>query len=217
MSKPSIQDCRLYVILDRDALRGRDPLPVAQAAIRGGADLLQWRDKKACDEEFLEVAQALRDLTGRLKSIFVVNDRVDVACVVAADGVHVGQRDLPIAQVRRRVGNSMLIGCSTHSLDQAEKAQQAGADYLGVGPVFATPTKPDVRPVGLPLIESVHPVIRIPWFAIGGIDFEKIPEVLSAGAKRVAVVRAVSGAKDPLRAARALKMQISSFRNSVFR
>lgn len=217
LSKPSIQDCWLYVIIDRDALRGRDPLEVAEAALRGGADLVQWRDKKATDPRFLEVADALRDLTRRMKSILVVNDRVDAACRVGADGVHVGQGDLSIAQVRRQVGDSMFIGCSTHSLDQAREAEGAGADYIGVGPVFATPTKPDAQPVGLQLIERIHRVIRIPWFAIGGIDFDKIPEVLSAGASRVAVVRAVAGADDPSAAARALKKQMSSFQHSIVR
>lgn len=183
-------------------------MEVAEAAIRGGADLIQWRDKASSDQEFLKTAQALRDLTKRLQVIFVVNDRVDVASLVGADGVHLGHEDLPIERVRAWVGSSMLIGRSTHSLEEAKMAESSGADYIGVGPVYSTPTKPDYKAVGLKLVESVGAVIRIPWFAIGGIDFEKISEVLSAGATRVALVRALAGADDPCAAACALKAQM---------
>ncbi len=210
MNKISFQNCRLYTIVDRSAIAGRDPVAVAEAAIRGGADVIQWRDKQASDLDFLAVAKALRELTRRLPAIFVVNDRVAAAMLAQAGGIHLGHEDLPVREVRSLVGRSMLIGRSTHSLKEAQEAEAAGADYIGVGPVFATPTKPDYPVVGLDLVRQVAPAIRIPWVAIGGIDLHSLPLVLSAGATRVAAVRAVAGASDVEGAARALKQQISS-------
>lgn len=195
----------LYAIIDRKALRGRDPIRVAEAAVRGGADWIQWRDKEASDREFLEVARELRELTRRLKAFFLVNDRVAVALLVKADGVHLGHEDLPVQEVRSLIGPSLWIGRSTHSLEEAKQAEADGADYLGVGPVFPTPTKPDYRPVGLELVRQASREIKIPWFAIGGIDLQNAPLVLSAGAVGVAVVRAVAGAGDPEAAAGAFK------------
>ena len=152
LSKPSLQQVRLYVIVDRVALAGRDPVQVAEAAIRGGADAIQWRDKSAPDREFLETARVLRDLTRKHGTLFVVNDRVAAALLVQADGVHVGHEDLPVQAVRSLAGQEMLIGRSTHSLEEAKAAEQAGADYIGVGPIFSTLTKPHYPAVGVDLI-----------------------------------------------------------------
>ena len=210
MSKPSIQKARLYVIVDRAVLQGRDPVETAAAAVRGGADVIQWRDKEAPDGEFLEMARLLRERVGKLGALFVVNDRVAVAIAARADGVHVGHEDLPVPAVRALVGNSMLIGRSTHSLEEALEAERQGADYIGVGPVFATPTKPGVPAVGLELVRQARGKVQIPWVAIGGIDLENVGLVSSAGAACVAVVRAVAAASDPEAAARALKGRLSS-------
>ena len=210
MSRISFGGCRLYVIVDRQAVGPRDPAAVAEAALRGGADVIQWRDKQAPDRESLSVARALRDLTGRYRRLLIVNDRVDVALLAEADGVHLGHQDLPVAEARRLVGDSMLIGRSTHSLPEALEAQSQGADYVGVGPVFQTPTKPDAPAVGLGLVRQVALAIRIPWVAIGGIDQRTLALVLSSGAPRIAVVRAVSGAADPEQAARDLKSRLIS-------
>lgn len=185
-------------------------MTVAEAAVRGGADVIQWRDKQATDREFLETARRLKERVQKSGALFVVNDRVAVAMAVQADGVHVGHEDLPVPEVRALVGNSMLIGRSTHSLQEALEAESQGADYLGVGPVFATPTKPGYPPVGLELVKQVREKIRIPWVAIGGIDLENVGLVSSAGAARVAVVRAVAAASDPQAAARLLKGKLSS-------
>lgn len=204
MKKNSLRNCRLYVIVDRAAIGRRDPVRVAEAAVRGGADVIQWRDKAARDGEFLAVARAMRRVV-RGGALFVVNDRVAVALRVGADGVHVGHEDLPVADVRLLAGRRFLIGRSTHSWAEARQAAASGADYLGVGPIFSTPTKPDYRPVGLELVRRAAPAIRIPWFAIGGIDLGNLPLVLSAGAARVAVVRAVAAASDPEETARAFK------------
>ena len=176
--------------------------------MRGGADVIQWRDKSASDSEFLTTAQLLRRATRKQGRLFIVNDRVKVALQVHADGVHLGHEDLPIRSARSLVGDSMLIGRSTHSLAEARSAEEEGADYLGVGPIFPTPTKPEYQPVGVELIRQVASVIRIPWVAIGSIDLKTVPLVLSAGAHRVAVVRAVVAAPDPESAARVIRQQI---------
>lgn len=205
LKKNSIRDSRLYVIVDRAALNGRDPVQVATAAVRGGADLIQWRDKTAPDSEFLKTARALQEAIRPMGALFIINDRVEIALRVPADGVHVGHQDLSVTEVRARVGSRLLIGRSTHSLAEARQAEVDGADYLGVGPIFSTPTKPDYPAVGLELVRQVAPAIRTPWFAIGGIDLGNLPLVLSAGAARVAVVRAVAAASDPEEATRAFK------------
>lgn len=170
--------------------------------------MIQWRDKTSSDREFLVVARDLRSLTRASGTIFIVNDRIHIAQLAQADGVHLGHEDIPLQEARSLVGGSLLIGRSTHSLEEASQAQAAGADYIGVGPIFATPTKPNYEPVGLDLIRAVKPVIRIPWVAIGGIDLNTLPLVLSAGAGRVALVRAVAGASDVEGAARAFKEEL---------
>lgn len=208
MKSSSIEKARLYVIVDREALGGRDPVEVAEAAVRGGADVIQWRDKQAPDKEFLETALRLRKAVRG--ALFIVNDRVAAAMEAKADGVHVGHEDMPVPEVRALVGQSMLIGRSTHSLPEALEAERQGADYIGVGPVFSTPTKPGYQPVGLELVRQVSGKIRIPWVAIGGIDLENAGLVSSAGAVRVAVVRAVAAASNPEAAARALKGKLPS-------
>lgn len=209
MNKPSIRDAKLYVIVDRSVLGGRDPVEVAAAAARGGADVIQWRDKQGPDGEFLETARRLREETRHQGILFIVNDRVAAALHSKADGVHVGHEDLSVPEVRIMVGDSMLIGRSTHSLEEALEAERQGADYIGVGPVFATPTKPGAPAVGLELVRQVRGKVRIPWVAIGGIDLENAGLVSSAGAACLAVVRAVAAASDPEAAARSLKGKLA--------
>ncbi|OGX41450.1 MAG: thiamine-phosphate diphosphorylase [Omnitrophica WOR_2 bacterium RIFCSPHIGHO2_02_FULL_68_15] len=196
---------RLYVIVDAECCAGRDPVAVAEAAADGGADILQWRAKSWPADRRETVARALAAALAPRPVLFIINDHVELALAVGADGVHLGQDDLPAAAARPLMGPDRLIGVSTHSLEQALAAQQAGADYIGVGPVFATPTKPDARAVGPELVRQVAGRIAIPFVAIGGIDQANLPLVLSSGATRVAVVRAVAGAPDVRRAAQALK------------
>lgn len=210
MSRLSLRGCRLYVIVDGQAVGGRDPVEVAVSALRGGADAVQWRDKAASDKLFYETALRLREATRPFGKPFIVNDRVAVALAVGADGVHLGHEDLPIDAARGIVGDRLLIGRSTHSLEEACAAEAAGADYLGVGPVFPTPTKPDYPQVGLELIAQAAARIRIPWVAIGGIDLENLPLILSAGATRVAVVRAIAAVSHPEAAARSFQERMSS-------
>jgi thiamine-phosphate pyrophosphorylase len=183
---------------------------VVEAALQGGVRLLQYRAKADArgvdgalldDQARLQQARALRDLTARHGALFIVNDRIDLALAVEADGVHLGQGDLPPAIARRLLGPERLIGRSTHCLSQLQQAVADGCDYVGVGPVHATPTKPGREPVGLDYVHQAAAASPIPFFAIGGIDAGNLGAVRTAGATRVAVVRAITEAADPRRAA----------------
>jgi len=206
--KWNVRSCsawKLYVIVDRAAVGDRDPAEVASAAIRGGADAIQLRDKAASARQLLEEGRRLLPLTQAAGIPLILNDRVDVARAMQADGVHLGQEDLLIKDARDILGPDRLIGQSTHSVEQALAAQEEGADYLGLGPIFPTPTKPDYGSVGTGLIGEVAARVRLPIVCIGGIDQGTVGQVLAAGGQRVAVVRAVCGADDPEAAARTLK------------
>lgn len=201
----SSSDWRLYVIVDRDAAKGRDLVWITTQAIQGGADVIQLRDKTAPTKTVIAEGKRLLEVTRPAGVPLIINDRVDVAVAAGADGVHLGQEDLPIAAARRLLGSERIIGTSTHSLIQALEADQEELDYLALGPVYPTPTKPDYPPVGLKLIGEVSARIRHPLVVIGGVDGTRLPEVVAAGATCVAVVRAVCGAVDPEAAARILK------------
>jgi thiamine-phosphate pyrophosphorylase len=170
-----------------------------EAAIRGGVDLVQLRDKELPDGRLLAALRGARHVTRRLGVPLVVNDRPDLAVLAEADAVHVGQDDLPVAEARRF---GVAVGLSTHT---AAEVDAADADYVGVGPVFETPTKAGRRPVGLELVRHAAAHARVPWFAIGGIDRTNVAEVVGAGATRIAVVRAIGDAGDPEAAARELR------------
>ncbi|MBI4341094.1 MAG: thiamine phosphate synthase [Candidatus Omnitrophica bacterium] len=206
---------QLYVILDRAAAGGRDLREVAAAAVRGGADALQLRDKTSSDDAVAVEARRLLPVARAGGVPLILNDRVAVAMAVGADGVHVGQDDWPMARVRRTIGPTMLVGQSTHSVEQAAAAQAAGADYIGFGPLFATPTKPEYPPIGTGLIRQAAAQVSIPLVCIGGVDHDTIGEALAAGARCVAVVRAVCAAADPEAAARQLKSRIAQFRRAA--
>ena len=179
---------------------------VAEAALRGGVDMVQLRDKQAADAELLECAAQLRALCSEAGALLWINDRPDLALAAGADGVHVGQEDAPVAEVRRRVGPHVLVGLSTHSPPQLAAGLASGADQLSVGPVWATPTKEGRPGAGLDYVRHAarHAGER-PWFAIGGIDLDTVEDVVRAGARRVVVVRAIREAADPEAAARALR------------
>lgn len=204
-----MRDFRLYVIIDKKAALGRDLVYIAGEAIAGGADVIQLRDKESEAREFVEAGRAMRKAVGKEKTLFIINDRPDIALAVGADGVHLGQDDLPVDCARSILGKDKIIGLSTHSLEQASAAQDSGADYIGVGPVFSTPTKPGYKAVGLGLIRKVKEMDGIPFVAIGGISAANIGDVIAAGASRVAVVRAVCGAEDIRGAAKSLKDKLS--------
>jgi thiamine-phosphate pyrophosphorylase len=206
-----LRDARLYVITSAAHPDGRDLVAQSEAALRGGADILQLRHKDLKDSALLSIARELRRLTDRYGALFIVNDRPGVALLVDADGVHVGQDDLSVDAVRRVMGPGKLVGVSTHAPEQARKALEDGADYIGVGPVFPTPTKAGRPAVTLEYVRQVVQMnLPIPFFAIGGIDETNIPEVMAAGARRVAVVRAVMASQDPEESARIIKKTVYS-------
>lgn len=172
-------------------------LPTVEAALQGGMALVQYRDKHSDDHLRLELAQKLKALCHRYGALFLINDRVDLALAVEADGVHLGQSDLPIAAARQLLGSQRIIGRSTTNPDEMQRAIAEGADYIGVGPVFATPTKPDKAAAGLDYVRYAAEHATVPWYAIGGINTDNLSEVLQAGAERVAVVRAIIDAENP--------------------
>jgi thiamine-phosphate pyrophosphorylase len=193
----------LYAILDVDRLAGRAPGPSAEALARGGAAIVQLRAKRAPDRRLVALAGATRDGARRGGALFVVNDRPDVALMVGADGVHVGQDDLPPADVRRLLGPDAIIGRSTHSLAELRAAVVEPVDYVAVGPIFATATKPDAEPVvGLETLRAARALTALPLVAIGGIDRARARDTLSAGADGLAVISALLDAPDLERAAR---------------
>lgn len=189
-----------------------EPLPVRrlEEALAGGVDVLQLRMKDASDEEIIAAARVFRRLCDRHGALFVLNDRPDLVEACGADGVHVGQEDVPAAEARAVVGPDRIVGFSTHSREQIEAAAEADVDYIAVGPVFATPTKPGRPAVGLELVRVAAEIAPVPWFAIGGIDVESAASVVEAGARRLAVVRAIRDAADPRAAARALRALLDS-------
>jgi thiamine-phosphate diphosphorylase len=198
---------RLHVVTDAKVSRGRSHLEVAEAAIAGGADVLQLRDKEASGGRLYREALQLRKLTRDAKVPFIVNDRLDIALAVDADGVHVGQSDLPASVVRGVMGPGKILGVSVDTVEEAVQAEKDGADYLGVGPVFeARGTKPDAgEPVGLDRIARIRRHCRIPIVAIGGINADNVRRVREAGADAVAVISAIVSADDISHATRQLR------------
>lgn len=202
-------DWTLYVITDSKLSGGRSHLEVAQAAIRGGATVVQLRDKEATTRQLVETGRVLRDLTRERGVTFIVNDRVDVALAVEADGVHLGVDDMPVPIARRLMGPGAIIGFSPETVEQARQAEAEGADYLGVGAVFGTGTKPDAGPpIGVEGLRAMVRAVSIPVVAIGGITADNAAQCIRAGAAGVAVISAVVAAEDVEAAARRLREQL---------
>ena len=195
---------RLYLVVEA-SLPGRRLEDVLEAALAGGVDVVQLRDKHASDDQIVRVGAAFRSLCDSHGALFVVNDRADLALACDADGVHVGQDDAPVDEVRRALGDDLLIGLSTHSPQQIAAADESSADYIGVGPVYETATKPGLEAVGERLVRHARARATRPFFAIGGIDARNAAGVVAAGARRIAVVRAIRDAEDPRAAASALR------------
>ncbi len=187
----------LYGLTDEGLSRGRSLEEVSRALLAAGVRILQYREKKLKDGEMLEKCRLLRRITAEYNACFMVDDAVDIAMLCQADGVHVGQEDIPLADVRALVGSSMCIGVSTHGPEQALAAVSSGADYIGVGPIYATRTKEDVcPPVGLEYLDWVREHISIPFVCIGGIKIHNIGEVAAHGARCCALVSEFVGADD---------------------
>jgi thiamine-phosphate pyrophosphorylase len=215
-----LRDARLYLICD-SLPGGRDLRELLPPAIAGGVDIVQLRDKLLAADELTSIAREASALCRRLGALFIVNDRPEIALAAGADGVHVGQQDMSVEQTRELLGEAMLVGLSTHAPAEIDAAQRGTAarhpgshaardnlarvDYIGVGPVYSTPTKPGRPATGLDLVRYAAAHSRLPFFAIGGIHAGNATAVLAAGARRLAVVRAIAEAPEPVRAARELR------------
>jgi thiamine-phosphate pyrophosphorylase len=206
---------RLYMVCpERGAAGAEDPSGLEQlvrAAAAGGVDVVQLREKHLPDEQLAPLASALRGACERAGALLIVNDRPQVALAAGADGVHVGQDDMPVAEARELVGPDMLIGLSTHARAEVDARDASQADYIGVGPVHETPTKPGRPAVGLELVRYAAEHARAPFFAIGGLHAGNLAAVLEAGARRAVVLRAVAAASDPRSAARELRALLDAY------
>jgi len=216
--KKSLSQFKLYAVTDLKG-DGAGLLEKVEAAYRGGVDIVQLRAKATSDGALLNLAKKIQAMAAKAGKLFFINDRVDITLLSQADGVHLGQDDMPIADARllaRRAGAEILVGKSTHSIDQARAAFEEGVDYIGVGPIFTTPTKPGRAAVGLELIRQVTQAkLPIPFVAIGGIDLINIQQVFDAGATRVACVRAIFDQEDVYHAAQQLSQQWSPISHEV--
>jgi thiamine-phosphate pyrophosphorylase len=204
------RDVKLYVMLSSGRCKSGSLREVARAAVAGGADAIQLREKDIEDDAFLAYAAELRELTDQTDRLLIINDRADIAAIVGADGLHLGQRDLPITDARRLLRPGAFIGRSCHSVQQAQQAINEGADYVALGPIYRTATK-DRQPVGPGLLDEIRKVyetVPLPVVAIGGINADNVAEVVQRGAKCVAVCSAVNDADDPQAAAEAIRKQL---------
>ena len=205
MKKDAV-DYALYLVTDRGLSLGRSTLEIVRGAVAGGVTCVQLREKGTSTRAFIEEALALKAFLHPRRIPLIINDRVDVALVVGAAGVHLGQGDMPLADARRLLPPGSIVGISAESLGDAVAAEQGGADYIGVSPVFSTPTKGDTAPpLGLEGVRSIRGAVGIPLVGIGGIGLENAEEVIGAGAHGIAVVSAIVSSEDPERAAKALK------------
>jgi thiamine-phosphate pyrophosphorylase len=193
----ALQGARLYGILDLGYVSEEDALAVARKMLEGGVQLLQLRAKGRSPQEIRPIARDLSRFCSVHQVPFILNDHPELVPETGADGAHVGQDDVSVAEARTLAGEHAIVGKSTHSLAQALAAGKEGPDYIGFGPLFATPTKPDYPPIGLNEIMQAHRLVSLPVFCIGGIKRENLPEVLAAGARRVVIVSGILKAPDP--------------------
>ena len=208
-------DYSLYLVTDRSLARGRSTLEIVRAAVDGGATVVQLREKDCSTREFIEQGMAIKDFLKGRGVPLIINDRVDVAQAVEADGVHLGQTDMPLGMAKKILADSMIIGISAESLQDAVEAEKGGADYLGVSPIYATPTKTDTAPpLGLEGLREIRKAVRIPLVGIGGLNRDNAAEVIRNGADGVAVVSAIVAADDPQTTAGALRQMIIEARQT---
>ena len=206
----------LYIITDQRISHGKSHLEVAEAALAGGATVIQFRDKEMKDSEAVVACREIYKLTKKKGVSFIVNDRVEIAKAVDADGVHLGQEDMSFSSARKILGKEKIIGISVETVEQALKAVEGGADYLGVGPIYPTASKPDAGKVlGIARLKEIRESVNIPIVAIGGINENNLEEVLRAGADGVAVISAVVSASDITEACRKLKNKIEYIKKKL--
>ncbi len=187
----TLDECRLYGIVDLGYVEESEAARIVEQMVQGGVDLIQLRGKGRSLDELAGYAARLHELTARSSTPLIVNDHAEIAGHIPVEGVHVGQDDDSIEFARRKAGRQIMVGKSTHSIKQALAAQREGADYIGFGPIFATPTKPDYPPIGLADIRRLHAEVSLPIFCIGGINIYNLQSVIDAGAKRVVMVSAL--------------------------
>jgi len=200
LRKALLRKSLLYLILDKPEFSKLSPR---------GIGLIQLRDKVSPKADVLRSALKLARFLNKSKTLFIVNDYIDVAILSGADGVHLGQKDLPLKQARLLLGRDKIIGISCHNLRQALKAQREGADYIGIGPIYPTATKPEYRPIGLRVLRKLKNKIKIPYFAIGNVNAGNIGEIIAAGARRIAVSQAILKADNPAYAASLLFKKVN--------
>jgi thiamine-phosphate pyrophosphorylase len=211
--KPQNIDYSLYLVTDRGLAGGRSTLDIVRSAVQGGVTCVQLREKDCSTLEFIEQAVTIKDFLKSQGVPLIINDRVDVALAVEADGVHLGQSDMPLDIAKKIIGDSMIIGISAESLEDAIRAEEGGADYLGVSPIYATPTKTDTAPaLGLEGLRAIRENVGIPLVGIGGLNRETAAAVIQNGGDGVAVVSAIVAAGDPMMAAADLKQIIDGAR-----
>ena len=204
-------DWRLYLVTDRGLARGRPIAWVVEAAVRGGATAVQLREKSCGTRELVELGRELKKLLGPRGAPLIINDRVDVALEIGADGVHIGQQDMDYERARGLMGPDAIIGLSIETIEQARASERLGVDYLGVGPVFATATKLDAAPpLGVAGVAEIRAITRHAIVAIGGMGLENARQAIESGADGVAVVSAICAADDPERSARELRQTIDA-------
>ena len=203
-SKKRLKEASLYLILDADVLSYKELLGVLKPAVRAGVDIVQLRSKNGSAKDILEFCKQAKKITAR-KALFIVNDRIDLALLANADGVHLGQEDVSYTQARKMMGSGAIIGVSCQKLEQAKLAQAQGVDYIGFGSIFKTKTKPERQPMNLKLLKKVSETIKTPVFPIGGINLKNLNQVTAQGAGRVAVCRDILLAKDTVKVVREFK------------
>jgi len=203
-----LKNWKLYVILDKQLIGSRNIKILTEEVVKGGADVIQLRDKISSARDFIKDAETVRAITRQHGIQFIVNDRIDIAKAVYADGVHLGQSDIPIEKARSILNRFKIIGISCHSAEEALNAQSQGADYIGWGPIFKTSTKINVNEIGVDSIDTIKKLLNIPVVCIGGINMSNIKGLLDRGVKTVAVASAVIFSKDPRIATQEIKNSI---------
>lgn len=213
LPKNLLNSARLYLVTDQELSENHDTVKTVEEALMGGVDIVQLREYSLTDSELLVMAREVRKLTRAYHALFIMNNRPDIARIAGADGIHLGQTDLPVLEARGIIGKDKIIGVSTHDLVEVKKAAADGADYIGVGPVYPTQTKTDVGPpVTLEYLKQLDSSgITLPFFAIGGIKLHNLEEILRAGARRVAVVTGIIGALNVQKVAAEFKEIIKKY------
>ncbi len=193
--KKLLKNLRLYVIIDKAAIKN-NPASIIATKIKTVPCVIQLRDKSSNKKDILRETLKLKKILSKTKTIFIINDYLDIAKIACCDGIHLGQEDASIEVARKVLGKNKIIGISCHNIKQAKEAQRKGADYIGIGPIFATPTKPGYKAIGLGILEKIKKEIKIPAFAIGGINKSNIKQIIGKGISRAAMVREICRVKD---------------------